>query len=113
MAHSRLAYRIAGEGQRHRKGTIPVTPELEMGLIVATGCAALALAKSRTHPEEILDRHRAGDFGEVDSVQRQANRDAIEKGGRVRSIYRLATGERLHVITEVGITTSITCVGEV
>ena len=88
-------------------------PKLEMGMIVATGCAALALAKARTQPEEILDRHRAGDFGEVDSVYRQANLHAIEKGGRVRSMYRLATGDRLHVITEVGITTSIICVGEV
>jgi len=81
-------------------------------MVVATGCAALALAKARTQPEEILDRHRAGDFGEDDSVQRQANLHAIEESGRVRSIYRLATGDRLHVITEVGITTSIICVGE-
>ena len=89
-----------------------MTPELEMGLIVATGCAALALAKARTQPEELLDRHRAGELGEVDSVHRQANLHAIQKGGQVRSIYRLATGDRLHVITEVGITTSIICVGE-
>ena len=87
-------------------------PKLEMGIVVATGCAALALAKARTQPGELLDRHRAGDFGEVDSVHRQANLHAIEKGGRVRSVYWLASGDRLHVITDVGITTSLVCVGE-
>ena len=81
-------------------------------MVVATGCAALALAKARTQPEELLDRHRAGDFGEVDSVHRQANLHAIEQGGRVRSVYRLRSGELLYVITEVGVSTSIVCVGE-
>ena len=81
-------------------------------LVVATGCAALALAKARTQPEELLRRHSDGDFGDVDAAQLKANLDAIEKGGRVRSIYTLASGDRLHVITDIGSTTCIVCAGE-
>jgi len=83
-----------------------------LDLVVATGCAALALAKARTQPEELLRRHLAGDFGEVGEAEGQANLNALEAGGRVRSIYTLATGDRLHVITDVGVTTSIVCAGE-
>ena len=85
---------------------------LDLGLVVATGCAALALAKARTQPEELLRRHSASDFGDVDAAQLKANLNAIEAGGRVRSIYTLATGERLHVITKIGSSTSIVCAGE-
>ncbi len=84
----------------------------ELGLVVATAGAALALAKSRTNPEDYLRRHSAGDFGDVGDAEGQANLKAIEAGGRVRSIYTLASGDRLHVITDIGSTTSIVCAGE-
>lgn len=87
-------------------------PHFEMGLIVATGCAALALARARTQPEALLRRHGSADFGEVDAAEWQANLDAIENGGRVRSSYTLSSGDRLHVITQIGVTTSIICAGE-
>jgi len=89
-----------------------MTPLFDLGYIVATGCAALALARATTQPEELLDQHRSGNFGEVDEAQRQTNRDAIESGGRVRSIFTLRTGESLHVITKIGSSTSIVCEGE-
>jgi hypothetical protein len=90
-----------------------VKPPFELGLIVATGCAVLALAKARTQPEELLERHSsAADFGEVDTAQVKANLEAIKNGGQVRSVYRLTSGEVLHVVSEVGVTTSIVCPGE-
>ena len=91
---------------------IAVKPLFEMGMIVATGCAALALAKARIQPEELLLRHGSADFGEVDAVQGHANLVAIENGGRVRSVYRLPSGDFLHVVTKVGVTTSLVCAGE-
>jgi len=84
----------------------------ELGLVVATAGAALAFAKSRTNPDDYLRRHTAGDFGDVDAAELKANIKAIEAGGRVRSIYTLASGDRLHVITDIGSTTSIVCAGE-
>lgn len=87
-------------------------PLFDLGYVVATGCAALALARAAIQPEELLDQHRTGSFGDVDEAQRQTNFKAIESGGRVRSIYTLRTGERLHVITKIRSSTSIVCEGE-
>lgn len=84
----------------------------DLGYVVATGCAALALARAATQPDELLDQHRTGSFGDVDEAQRQTNLDAIESGGQVRSIFTLRTGEQLHVITKIHSSTSIVCEGE-
>ena len=75
-------------------------PLFKMGIVVATAEAALALAKSRTQPEELLDQHASGMFGEVKEQQRRANLDAIRDGGRIVSIFTVASGDRLHVVTE-------------
>lgn len=87
-------------------------PLFDLGYVVATGCAALALARAATQPEELLERHGSGNFGEVDEAQRQTNLEAIESGGQVRSIFTLRTSERLHVITKIRSSTSIVCEGE-
>lgn len=76
--------------------------------VVATAGAALALARAKTQPEQLLDRHRSADFGEVDDAMWQANLDAIQSGGRVRSAYLLPTGEVVLVVTEMGSTTLLT-----
>lgn len=81
---------------------------LDLGLVVATAGAALALARARTQPEELLDRFRSGNFGEVDDAVRRANLDAIQSGGRIRSAYLLPTGEVVLVVTHEGSTTLMT-----
>ena len=55
----------------------------------------------------LVCRHVAGDFGEVDAHDRQANEDAIRSGERVLSAYTV-NGQRLYVITEAD--RSSTCV---
>jgi hypothetical protein len=80
----------------------------KLGLVVATAEAALALAKSKTQPEQLLDRHARLDFGEVDQGRTDANLDAIKCGGRVASAYLLATGDVVLVVTEKGSTTLLT-----
>lgn len=76
--------------------------------VVATAGAALALARAKTQPEQLLDRHRSGDFGEVDDAVRRANLEAIQGGGRVRSAYLLPTGEVVLVMSEDRSTTLLT-----
>ena len=76
--------------------------------VVATAGAVLALARAKTQPEQLLDRHRSADFGAVDDGIRQANLEAIQSGGRVRSAYLLPTGEVILVVTEKGSTTLLT-----
>lgn len=82
--------------------------QFDLGLVVATAEAALALAKAKMQPEELLDRHRSADFGEVDEADRQANLDAIKSGGRVRSAFLLPTGEVVLVVSEARSTTLLT-----
>lgn len=84
---------------------------LDLGLVVASAGAALALAKVRIQPEDLLNRHAALDFGEVDADEWQRNLDALANGGLVRSVYTLPTGDLLHVTTERS-STSITLPGE-
>ncbi len=72
----------------------------QLGQVVATPGAIEALEKAQTSAWELLSRHVAGDFGEVDAEDWQANLDAIKDDARILSAYTLKTGERLWVITE-------------
>lgn len=47
-----------------------------------------------------LDRHAAGDWGEVCEDDRLSNEQALTDGGRLLSAYRAASGERFWIITE-------------
>jgi hypothetical protein len=69
-----------------------------LGQIVATP-NALAHVPS---PEIIraLARHQAGDWGELDEHDREANDAALLYGGRLLSAYRSQAGEKFWIITE-------------
>lgn len=84
------------------------SPPFDLGQVVATADAALALARAKTQPEELLDRHHSADFGEVSEADRQANLAAIKTGGRVVSAYLLPTGEVVLAVTKNGSTTLLT-----
>ena len=75
-------------------------PLFPLGRIVATPGAIEALEKAHTSPWELLSRHVACDFGDVDADDWQANLDAIKDQTRILSAYTLKTGERLWAITE-------------
>ena len=51
-------------------------------------------------PAFFLDRHLAGDWGEVDAEDKRANDQALVSGERLLSAYRTLKGERIWVITE-------------
>lgn len=73
-----------------------------LGRIVATPAALDALATAGATPAIYLERHAAGDFGEVPSSDAQANRrDIAEDEGRVLSAYELPDGTRVWVITQL------------
>ena len=76
------------------------TPLFPLGKVVATPGAIEAMAEAKTSAWELLSRHCAADFGEVDSEDWRANLDAINRGDRILSAFTLRTGERLWVITE-------------
>jgi hypothetical protein len=70
------------------------------GLIVATPGALAALKESAEPPLMLLARHVAGDWGELDSHDKQANNRALVSGGRIFSAYRTSKGTKIWVITE-------------
>lgn len=49
---------------------------------------------------QLLRRHLAGDWGDLDAEDRAANECALRDEARLLSAYELTTGERLWIITE-------------
>jgi hypothetical protein len=79
--------------------TVPIAL-FRLGKIVATPNALEQLS-----PEDILaaiQRHQAGDWGEVAAEDRQQNERALREGLRLFSVYRAANGTKFWVITEAG-----------
>jgi hypothetical protein len=72
----------------------------ELGQVVATPGALAALERSRQAPWEFLDRHRAGDWGEVPEEDKKENEVSLLNGYRILSAYRTGLGERLWLLTE-------------
>lgn len=73
----------------------------ELGAISATPAArdlldSLALGA----PLVLLNRHAAGDWGDVDQHDKNANDRDLVEGGRLVSAYNLPGGRRVWVITE-------------
>lgn len=69
-----------------------------LGRILATPNALNKLAQ-----DDILTairRHQAGDWGDVDDHDRQANDRALTEGTRLFSVYHSATGLKFWLITE-------------
>ena len=58
------------------------------------------MAKAGQEPLELINRHRTGDWGEVDAEDWAANGEAVIQGERVLSAYTLKDGVRLWIITE-------------
>ncbi len=69
-----------------------------LGKIVTT-----ANAKSQLTQEDILmgiQRHQAGDWGEVSEEDRRENELSLKEGFRLWSVYHSRTGLKFWVITE-------------
>jgi len=49
---------------------------------------------------EFLQRHAAGDWGEVDAHDKTKNEYSLQHGFRLLSAYRLADGTKIWIITE-------------
>lgn len=72
-----------------------------LGQIVATPGALEALGDEPTIlVTDLIGRHAAGDWGDLDADDRAANDRAAQEGGRILSAYRLTDGANLWVITE-------------
>ena len=59
-----------------------------------------AFTASGQSPLEFLQRHLAGDWGELDENDVRENEVSLQRGWRILSCYRLSTGVKFWVITE-------------
>ena len=75
--------------ERFKLGQVVVTPRADE-MLQAWGCAV----------EEILERHQAGDWGDVSESQRQLNEEGINKDLDVVSTYSNNNGSKLTVFTK-------------
>jgi hypothetical protein len=75
-------------------------PRIKLGQIVATPGALEALEEAHQGPQEFLERHQSGDWGEVGAEDWKENELSVKEGFRVLSAYMLSTGKRIWIITE-------------
>jgi hypothetical protein len=70
------------------------------GQVVATPGALAALEASGESLLTYLQRHLAGDWGDVSDPDVYENQYALEHGLRLLSSYKLKSGQRIWIITE-------------
>lgn len=71
-----------------------------IGQLIATPGALAVLAEHYTLPEDLLNRHANGDWGDLDAEDTQRNNEALQDGSRIFSAYVLAEGVKVWIITE-------------
>jgi hypothetical protein len=74
--------------------------KFDLGQIVATPAALEAIEASGQTPAFFLDKHAAGDWGEVGKGDAALNDQALVSGERLLSAYRTLKNVRLWIITE-------------
>ena len=77
--------------------SVPIA-RFRLGQIVATPNALAHISQ-----DEILSaiqRHQAGDWGDLDDHDSQVNESGLLHGGRLLSVYHSSAGLKFYVITE-------------
>lgn len=77
---------------------VQIPSSFRLGRIVATGAAASIIKPWEIH--RALKRHASKDWGDVCSEDAAANDAAVERGGRLLSVYTSRTGDAFWIITE-------------
>jgi len=83
-------------------------PRFPLGRIVATPGVLRALEQVNQSPFEFLERHQAGDCGELCEEDKRENEFSVHNGFRILSAYRTRNDVKIWVITEAdrSVTTS-------
>ena len=78
----------------------PRVPLFSLGMVVGTQGAVDALEAAAQSPQEFLDRHAYGDWGDVPEADKRENDFSLQHGFRILSAYTTNAGERIWVLTE-------------
>ena len=71
-----------------------------LGHILATRGALEAIASAGQVPQDFINRHHAGDWGDLDEEDRCENDRSLRHNCRLLSAYTLSDGIKIWVITE-------------
>jgi hypothetical protein len=74
--------------------------KFSLGQVVATPGALDALTVAGQTPLDLLQRHVAGDWGDLGEADQAENELSLKQGFRIFSAYILKTGVKVWVITE-------------
>jgi hypothetical protein len=77
---------------------VPLTPKFELGEVFATANAVATFANDVLLA--CLNRHAAGDWGDLDDEDKEANESALRNGSRILSCYSIPEKGKLWAITE-------------
>lgn len=75
------------------------TAKFEIGEIVITPAATAALDCAGLSIDDLLDRHRSGDWGDVSDRTRTLNERGLLENFNLQSVYSVRNGDRLMVVT--------------
>jgi hypothetical protein len=75
-------------------------PLFPLGQVVATPGALQAFENAGQEPEEFLNRHDRGDWGEVSDEDKQENEFSVQQGFRILSAHTTSAGDRIWILTE-------------
>jgi hypothetical protein len=75
-------------------------PKFSLGRIVATPGALEALQQANQSPFEFIERHQAGDWGELCAEDIRENEFSLKNGFRLLSAYRTLHDVKVWIITE-------------
>lgn len=87
-------------GGREMSEQATMQARFQLGQIVATPGALVAIEFARANALELIRRHVSGDWGDLGDEDKQANEFALVNGSRLLSAYTLADGTRVWIITE-------------
>ena len=74
-------------------------PRFEIGRTYATAAVTRWAEQNGIDLAKSLRRHHCGDWGDLDSEDKQANEDALEHGARIFSAY-LLNDKKIYIVTE-------------
>ncbi len=90
----------ANRTNENAAATPRTTPLFPLGRLEATARALAALDESDETIDQLLARHRIGDWGVVCAEDWAMNDRDVHAGYRLHSAYRLSTGVKVWVMTE-------------
>jgi len=76
-------------------------PLFSLGQVVATPGALENLRTAQHNALDLIFRHVTGDWGDLDEEDKKENELSLKQGYRILSVYKLPTGKKVWIITEV------------